>query len=54
MPVDAVLSGKVVVVTGAIRGIDRAIAVGNAAAGAAGCCIARTESDIAREKRNIG
>ena len=54
MPVDGVLSGKVVVVTGAIRGIGRAIAVGYAAAGAAVCCVARTESEIAREMRNIG
>ena len=48
MPVDGVLSGKVVVVTGAGRGIGRAIAVGYAAAGAAVCCVARTESEIAR------
>ena len=48
MPVDGVLSGKVVVVTGAGRGIGRAIAVGYAAAGAAVCCLARTESEIAR------
>ena len=54
MPVDGVLSGKVAVVTGAIRGIGRAIAVGHATVGAAVCCVARTESDIAREKRNIG
>ena len=48
MAVDGVLSGKVVVVTGAGRGIGRAIAVGYAAAGAAVCCVARTESEIAR------
>ena len=48
MPVDSVLSGKVAVVTGASRGIGRAIAVGYAAAGAAVCCVARTESEIAR------
>ena len=43
-----VMSGKVAVVTGAGRGIGRAIAIGYAAAGAAVCCIARTESDITR------
>ena len=48
MPIDGELSGKVVVVTGAGRGIGRAIAVGYAAAGAAVCCVARTESEIAR------
>ena len=48
MPADGVLSGKVVVITGAGRGIGRAIAVGYAAAGAAVCCVARTESDITR------
>ena len=53
MPVDGVLSGKVAVVTGASRGIGRAIAVGYAAAGAAVCCVARTESDIARTVADI-
>ena len=42
------LSDKVAIVTGAGRGIGRAIAVGYAAAGAAVGCLARTESDIAR------
>ena len=53
MPVDGVLSGKVVVVTGAGRGIGRAIAVGYAAAGATVCCVARTESEIARTVGDI-
>ena len=53
MPIDGVLSGKVVVVTGAGRGIGRAIAVGYAAAGAAVCCVARTESEIARTVGDI-
>ena len=48
MPIDGELSGRVAVVTGAGRGIGKAIAVGYAAAGAAVCCVARTESEIAR------
>ncbi len=44
---DGVLPGKVAVVTGAGRGLGRAIAVGYASAGAAVSCIARTESDFA-------
>ncbi len=38
------LSGKVVVITSAGRGIGRAIAIGYTEAGAAICCGARTES----------
>lgn len=48
MPVEGELSGKVAVVTGASRGIGKAIGVGYAAAGASVCCLARTESDLAR------
>ena len=40
------LAGKVAVITGAGRGIGRAIAVAYAAAGAAVCCAARTQSEI--------
>ena len=53
MPVDGELSGKVAVVTGASRGIGKAIAIGYVAAGASVCCVARTESDLARTAAEI-
>ena len=53
MPVDGLLSGKVAVITGAGRGIGRAIAVAYGADGAAVSCVARTERDIARAAAEI-
>ena len=49
----AALAGKVAVVTGAGRGIGRAIAIGYGVAGAAVCCAARSAAEIAETARLI-
>ena len=52
-PMDKTLAGKGAVVTGAGRGIGRAIALGYARAGASICCAARTETEIQETVREI-
>jgi 3-oxoacyl-[acyl-carrier protein] reductase len=47
------LHGKVAIVTGAGRGIGRAIAIGYARAGAAVCCAARTHAEVEAVAREI-
>lgn len=47
------LAGKGAVITGAGRGIGRAIALGYAGAGASVCCAARTDAEIRQTAREI-
>ncbi|HYM69664.1 MAG TPA: SDR family oxidoreductase [bacterium] len=51
---DGELSGQVVIVTGAGRGIGRAVAAELAAAGARLVLVARTKADLARAAQEIG
>jgi 3-oxoacyl-[acyl-carrier protein] reductase len=47
------LAGKTAIITGAGRGIGRAIAIGYAKAGAAVCCAARTERELEKTVAKI-
>ena len=50
---DNALQGKVAVITGAGRGIGRAIAIGFGRSGAAVCCAAKTEKEIRETSSKI-